>query len=30
MRVLGIAAPHGPATEPGAQGGRVRQEGKDR
>jgi hypothetical protein len=24
MRVLGIAAPRGPATEPGAGGGRVR------
>jgi DNA-binding PucR family transcriptional regulator len=24
MRVLGIAAPRGPATEPGAEGGRVR------
>jgi hypothetical protein len=23
MRVLGIAAPGGPATEPGAEGGRV-------
>jgi len=23
MRVLGIAAPRGPATEPGAEGGRV-------
>jgi PucR family transcriptional regulator, purine catabolism regulatory protein len=26
MRVLGIAPPHGPATEPGAQAGRVRRE----
>jgi hypothetical protein len=24
MRVLGIAAPRGPASEPGAEGGRVR------
>ena len=30
MRVLGIAAPRGPATEAGAGGGRVRREAKDR
>ena len=30
MRVLGIARPGGPATEPGAEGGRVRREEKDR
>jgi len=30
MRVLGIARPAGPATEPGAEGGRVRREEKDR
>ncbi len=30
MRVLGIARPAGPATEPGAEGGRVRKEEKDR
>jgi sugar diacid utilization regulator len=30
MRVLGIAAPAGPATEAGAGGGRVRREAKDR
>ncbi len=30
MRVLGIAAPSGPATEAGAGGGRVRRETKDR
>ena len=30
MRVLGIAAPSGPATEDGAGGGRVRREVKDR
>ncbi len=30
MRVLGITAPGGPATEPGTEGGRVRQEGKRR
>jgi DNA-binding PucR family transcriptional regulator len=30
MRVLGIAAPQGPATEAGAGGGRVRREQKDR
>jgi hypothetical protein len=30
MRVLGIAAPAGPATEAGAGGGRVRRETKDR
>ena len=30
MRVLGIAAPRGPATEAGAAGGRVRREAKDR
>jgi sugar diacid utilization regulator len=30
MRVLGIAAPEGPATEAGAGGGRVRREAKDR
>jgi sugar diacid utilization regulator len=30
MRVLGIALPQGPATEPGAGGGRVTREGKDR
>ena len=30
MRVLGIAAPGGPATEAGAEGGRVRREAKDR
>jgi sugar diacid utilization regulator len=30
MRVLGIALPQGPATEPGAEGGRVTREGKDR
>jgi sugar diacid utilization regulator len=30
MRVLGIAAPSGPATEAGAGGGRVRREAKDR
>ena len=29
MRVLGIAPPHGPATEPGAKGGRVRKETGD-
>jgi sugar diacid utilization regulator len=30
MRVLGIAAPRGPATETGAEGGRVRREPRDR
>jgi sugar diacid utilization regulator len=30
MRVLGIGRPAGPATEPGAEGGRVRREEKDR
>jgi PucR family transcriptional regulator, purine catabolism regulatory protein len=30
MRVLGIAAPRGPATETGAEGGRVRPEPRDR
>ena len=30
MRVLGILAPHGPATEPGAEAGRVPREEKDR
>src|SRR3954470_20928762 len=30
MRVLGIALPGGPATEPGAEGGRVHREEKDR
>jgi PucR family transcriptional regulator, purine catabolism regulatory protein len=30
MRVLGIAAPSGPATETGAEGGRVRREPRDR
>jgi hypothetical protein len=30
MRVLGIAAPEGPATEAGAEGGRVRREAMDR
>ena len=30
MRVLGIALPQGPATERGAEGGRVLREGKDR
>lgn len=30
MRVLGIAAPSGPATEAGARGGRVHREAKDR
>ena len=30
MRVLGIAAPRGPATEAGAGGGRVKREAKDR
>jgi DNA-binding PucR family transcriptional regulator len=30
MRVLGIVAPRGPATEPGAGAGRVPKEGKDR
>jgi DNA-binding PucR family transcriptional regulator len=30
MRVLGIALPQGPATERGAEGGRVIREGKDR
>jgi sugar diacid utilization regulator len=30
MRVLGILAPHGPATEAGAEGGRVPREEKDR
>jgi sugar diacid utilization regulator len=30
MRVLGIALPQGPAHEPGAEGGRVTREGKDR
>ena len=30
MRVLGIAAPRGPATEAGTAGGRVRREAKDR
>jgi sugar diacid utilization regulator len=30
MRVLGIALPQGPATEPGSGAGRVRREGKDR
>src|ERR671934_243679 len=30
MRVLGILAPHGPATERGAEGGRVPREEKDR
>ena len=30
MRVLGVAAPGGPATEPGAGGGRVPRETKDR
>ncbi|CAN5750796.1 hypothetical protein BH24ACT25_BH24ACT25_11550 [soil metagenome] len=30
MRVLGIGRPAGPATEPGAEAGRVRREGKDR
>lgn len=30
MRVLGIAAPRGPATERGAEGGRVRREAPDR
>jgi sugar diacid utilization regulator len=30
MRVLGIAAPRGPATEIGAEGGRVRREPRDR
>jgi sugar diacid utilization regulator len=30
MRVLGIALPQGPATEPGAEGGRVIREEKDR
>ena len=30
MRVLGIAAPRGPATEAGAGGGRVKRELKDR
>jgi sugar diacid utilization regulator len=30
MRVLGIAPPHGPATERGAEGGRVPKEQKDR
>jgi sugar diacid utilization regulator len=30
MRVLGIARPAGPATEPGAEAGRVRREEKDR
>ncbi len=30
MRVLGIAAPRGPATELGAEGGRVRREPRDR
>ena len=30
MRVLGIAPPHGPATEPGAEGGRVPREPSDR
>lgn len=30
MRVLGLGPPGGPATEPGAEAGRVRREGKDR
>jgi sugar diacid utilization regulator len=30
MRVLGIAAPHGPATEPGAEAGQVPVDGPDR
>ena len=30
MRVLGILAPRGPATEPGAEGGRVPRDEKDR
>ena len=30
MRVLGIPAPHGPATEAGAEAGRVPRESKDR
>ena len=30
MRVLGIAAPRGPATESGAEGGRVPREPRDR
>ena len=30
MRVLGIAPPHGPATEPGTEGGRVPREPGDR
>jgi sugar diacid utilization regulator len=30
MRVLGIAPPHGPATEPGTKGGRVRKDKDDR
>ena len=30
MRVLGIALPQGPASEPGAEGGRVGREEKDR
>jgi sugar diacid utilization regulator len=30
MRVLGIAAPRGPATERGAEGGRIRRDGPDR
>jgi hypothetical protein len=30
MKVLGISSPHGPATEPGAQGGRVSNEKDDR
>ncbi len=30
MRVLGIAPPHGPATEPGAEGGKVPREESDR
>lgn len=29
MRVLGIASPHGPATEPGTEGGRVRPPAED-
>ena len=29
MRVLGIAPPHGPATEPGTEGGRVRRPAED-
>jgi PucR family transcriptional regulator, purine catabolism regulatory protein len=30
MRVLGISAPHGPATEPGTEAGRVPMDGQDR